>query len=190
MPQTKFQRLVFAFITVIITVPCFVFYCLSIENGGILNVSPSFAFILIPIEFILAYLSEVFIGSPLSVKLGLKAIDPKKNDPMIVETAIICATVCIMCPWMSFLATILYKGIFPGLIFGEVGFSIGNFFIYFIPNFLQTFVQNFPFALLSQLFFIQPLTRSIFRAIFRKSLTNQNNNNTVHENKEELAEVK
>lgn len=190
MPQTKFQRLMFAFITVIITVPCFVFYCLSIENGGILKVSPSFALVLISIEFVLAYLSEVFLGSPLSLKLGLKAINPKKNDPMIVETAIICATVCIMCPWMSFLATILYKGIFPGLIFQEVGFSVENFFIYFIPNFLQTFVQNFPFALLSQLFFIQPLTRTIFKAIFRKSLANENNNDKVNESKEELTEAK
>ncbi len=190
MPQTRFQKLMFALITVVITVPCFVFYCLSIENGGILNVDPSFAFMLIPIEFVLAYLSEVFIGSPLSVKLGLKAINPKKNDPMIVETAIICATVCIMCPWMSFLATILYKGIFPGIIFGEVGFSVGNFFTYFIPNFLQTFVQNFPFALLSQLFFIQPLTRTIFKTIFRKSLANQNNGDKANERKEELAEAK
>ena len=30
MPQTKFQRLMFA----LITVPCFVFYCSSYEAGG------------------------------------------------------------------------------------------------------------------------------------------------------------
>lgn len=90
---TKKERLLFAFITVIITVPCFVFYCLSIENKGILNVDPKFALILIPIEFVLAYLSEIFIGSPLSVKFALKAISPKEHKPMIVETAIICATV-------------------------------------------------------------------------------------------------
>ena len=87
---------------------------------------------------------------------------------MIVETAIICATVCIMCPWMSFLATILYKGIFPGLIYHEANFAIGKFFLYFIPNFLQTFILNFPFALLGQLFFIQPLTRKIFRTLLKK----------------------
>lgn len=98
----------------------------------------------------------------------MKAIPPREYKPMIVETAVICATVCIMCPWMSFLATILYKGIFPGLIFHETGFTIGKFFLYFIPNFLQTFVCNFPFALLGQLFFIQPLTRKIFKLIFRK----------------------
>lgn len=168
MIETRKERLIFAFITVIITVPCFVFYCLSIENGGILNVEPKFAFILIPIEFILAYLSEIFIGSPLSMRFAFKAISPKEYKPMIVETAIICATVCIMCPWMSFLATILYKGIFPGIIYHEARFTIGKFFLYFIPNFLQTFVLNFPFALLGQLFFIQPLTRRIFRFVLKK----------------------
>lgn len=168
MPQNKKEGLIFALITVLITVPCFVFYCLSIENGGILNVDPKFALILIPIEFILAYTSEVFIGSPLSTKLALKAINPKEYKPMIVETAIICATVCIMCPLMSFLATILYKGIFPGFIFDDPTFTLGNFFLYFIPNFLQTFILNFPFALLGQLFFIQPLVRCIFKKIFRK----------------------
>lgn len=43
----------------------------------------------------MAYLCEIFIGSPISMKLALKAIDPKKNDPMIVETAVISATVAI-----------------------------------------------------------------------------------------------
>ncbi len=168
MPSSKKEKLTFALITVIITVPCFVFYCLSIENGGLLNVDFKFALLLIPIEFVLAYLSEIFIGSPLSMKLAFKAIPPKEYKPMIVETVIICSTVCIMCPLMSFLATILYKGIFPGLIFKEAGFTFVKFLINFIPNFLQTVVLNFPFALLGQLFFIQPLTRRIFKLIFKK----------------------
>jgi len=168
MPQTKKEKLMFALITVIITVPCFVFYCLSIENGGILNVDPKFALILISIEFILAFTAEMLVGSPLSLKFALKAIPPKENKPIIVETAIICATVCIMCPLMTFLATILYKGIFPALVFNDSTFTITNFFINFIPNFLQTLVLNFPFALLIQLFFIQPLVRKIFKLIYKK----------------------
>ena len=95
---------------------------------------------------------------------------------MIVETAIICTTVGIMCPLMSFLATILYNGIIEVGIFGR---DLTNFIINFIPYFLQKVVLNFPFALLSQLFFIQPLTRVIFRSIFKKSLEN---------NKEEKSE--
>ena len=49
MPQSKFEGRIFALITVLIIVLCFVFYCLSIENGGVLNVEPKFASILIPI---------------------------------------------------------------------------------------------------------------------------------------------
>ena len=166
MPKTKFQRLMFALITVIITVPCFVFYCSSYEAGGFNIDVIKNSLIFIPIEFILAYLCEIFIGSPLSVKFALKAINPEKNDHMIVETAIICATVGIMCPLMSFLATILYNGI---IAVGIMGGSFNNFVINFIPYWLQKVVLNFPFALLSQLFFIQPLTRTIFRAIFESN---------------------
>lgn len=162
----KKRERVYAFITVLITVPCFVFYCLSIENGGILNVNWQFALILIVIEFILAFLSEILFVGPLAFKIASKACSPKEYKSVIAETAIICTTVCIMCPWMSFLATILYKEIFPGIIFNEASLTIGNFFLCFIPNFLQTFVLNFPFALLSQLFFIQPLTRTIMKKIY------------------------
>ena len=161
--MSKKEKLLYAFITVIITVPCFVFYCLSIEKGGILNVDIKFALTLIPIEFVLAYLSEIFIGGPLATKLALKAVNPKEYKPVFVETAIICSTVCIMCPLMSFFATILYKGIMPALVVS--GFNGLDFIIKFIPNLLQTIVFNFPFALLSQLFFIQPLVRRVFKLI-------------------------
>ena len=165
MPQTKFQKAMFALITVIITVPCFVFYCSSYEAGGFNVEIIKNNWIFIPIEFVLAYLSEIFIGSPLSVKLALKAIDPKKNDHMIVETAIICATVGIMCPLMSFFATIIYNGIIG---VGMYGASLNSFLINFIPYWLQKIVLNFPFALLSQLFFIQPLVRKVYGLIFNR----------------------
>ncbi len=184
MPQTKFQKMMFALITVIITVPCFVFYCSSYEAGGFNVDVIKESWIYIPIEFVLAYLCEIFIGSPLSVKFALNAINPKKNDPMIVETAIICATVCIMCPLMSFIATIMYNGI---IAVGIYGGSLSNFFINFIPYWLQKVVLNFPFALLSQLFFIQPLTRTIFRAIFKKQLSQQNNGNKKEEKEAVLS---
>ena len=141
--MNKKDRLLFAFITVLITVPCFVTYCLSIENHGILNVSIKNILVLIAIEFVLAFLSEIFIGSPLSFKIANKALNDKKVEPFIFETMIICSTVLVMFPLMSFLATILYKGIFPAIIFKNTNFSIVLFFKYFIPNFLQTVVLNF-----------------------------------------------
>ena len=110
MSKKKKQELVYALITVIITVPCFVFYCSSYEAGGFnVNIIKS-SWIFIPIEFILAYLCEIFIGSPLANKIAFKKANPKNTHPLIVELTIIGATVFIMCPLMSFLATILYDG--------------------------------------------------------------------------------
>lgn len=56
---------------------------------------------------------------------------------------------------------------------GIYGGELNNFIINFIPYWLQKVVLNFTFALLSQLFFIQPLTRRIFKAIFRKDLKDE-----------------
>ena len=72
---------------------------------------------------------------------------------------------------------------------GIYGGSLNNFLINFIPYWLQKVVLNFPFALLSQLFFIQPLTRTIFRAIFKNKLANENNSQ-VDSSKKKLAEMK
>lgn len=162
------KEIIFALITVLITVPCFVIYCLSLENGGILNIEPKMIFMLIPIEFALAFLSEILFVGKLSFKIASSVVSYKEYPPVLVETAIICTTVCIMCPWMSFLATILYKGIFPALIFNDPTFQLSGFFIKFVPNFLQTFVLNFPFAIMSQLFFIQPLVRKIMSILYKK----------------------
>ena len=174
MPRTKCQRLIFALITVAITVPCFVFYCSSYEAGGFNIDVIKNSLVFIPIELVLAYICAIFVGSPLALKFALKAVDPKKNSEILVQTAIICATVSIMCPLMSFLATILYDGI---IAVGMGGASLSNFIINFIPYWLQKIVLNFPFALLSQLFFVQPLTRTIFNAIFKNNKSNVTNAN-------------
>lgn len=60
------------------------------------------------IEFCCAYLLEMLIGSPCSFKLACKVFDPRKDHHMLFESAIICVTVGLMCPMMSFLAAIFY----------------------------------------------------------------------------------
>ena len=60
------------------------------------------------IEFCLAITLEMTVGSPSSFKLACKVFNPAETHPVMFETAIICATVGIMCPAMSFLAAILY----------------------------------------------------------------------------------
>lgn len=158
MPTTKFQKVVFAFITVIITVHLFVFYNIAIERGRMSNEVFILSRNVIIIEFIFAFLLEIFIAGPLSEKLAFKVVNPREDKPYIVTTAIICATVGLMCPMMTFVATILYNGIT----------------IEFLAQWMEKIVFNFPFAFFTQLFFIQPFVRFIFGMIFKKQLKNEN----------------
>ena len=180
MPQNQFQRMIFAFITVVITVHAYVFYSLYVVNGSILmevtgagsvisainaqggvymfgRMLPIWAVIII--EFCFAYSLEVLVGSPCSFKLASRVMDPAKNHPVIFESAIICATVGIMCPAMSFLAAWFYYPYYAGF----------NFFT-LLANWLKLVCFNFPFAFFTQMFFIQPLVRTIFKAIFAKQI--------------------
>lgn len=180
MPRNQFQRMVFAFITVLITVHAYLFYSLYVVNGTTLmeinNASgvteainnqggvymfgkflPIWAIILI--EFICAYTLEVIMGSPASFKLASKIFDMRNDHPMLFETAIICATVGLMCPAMSLLAAFFYYPYYEG-------FSI----IKLLANWIKLVCYNFPFAYFSQLFFIQPFVRTVFKLIFRKQL--------------------
>lgn len=180
MPQNQFQRIVFAFLTVIITVHGYVFYSLYVINGNTLmeitgqnsvlaainanggvymfgRYVPIWAVVLV--EFCFAFLLENLLGSPLSFKLACRVFDPRKNHPMLFESAIICATVGIMCPAMSFLAALFYYPYYEG-------FHV----ITLLANWLKLVCFNFPFAYFSQMFFIQPCVRVLFRAIFVKQI--------------------
>ena len=176
MPENQFQRMVFAFLTVIVTVHAFVFYNLYVVNGGAFMTAnhttsviaainaqggvsmfgkmlPVWAIILI--EFVCAYTLEIFLGSPFSFKMASKMFHPRKTHPILFETAIIFATVSIMCPAMSFLAAWMY---YPY----NMGFDIFTL----LANWLKLICFNLPFALFSQIFFIQPLVRTVFKALF------------------------
>ena len=96
MPRNQFERMIFALITVIITVHAYVFYSLYVVNGSVLmevnqtagvidainkqggvyilgNFMPIWFVVII--EFIFAYTLECAAGSPLSFKLACKAFD-------------------------------------------------------------------------------------------------------------------
>jgi hypothetical protein len=172
--------MVFAFLTVLVTVHGYVFYSLYVVNGStLMNVTgassvlqairaqggvymfghmlPIWAVILI--EFCFAYGLECIMGSPCSFKLACKVFDPAKTNPVMFETAIICTTVGLMCPAMSFLAAIFYYPYYGG-------FNL----LTLLANWLKLVCFNFPFAYFSQLFFIQPLIRTVFKLLFRKDI--------------------
>ena len=180
MPRNQFQRMVFAFLTVVITVHGYVFYSLYVVNGALLmqingadsvlhainaqggvymfgHMLPIWAVILI--EFLFAYTLECVLGSPMSFKMTCKMFDPKNTHPMIFETVIISCTVLIMCPVMSFLAVFMYYPYYASF----------NIFT-LLANWLKLVCYNFPFAFFSQIFFIQPVVRWLFRKLFAKDI--------------------
>lgn len=178
MPRNRKERMIFAFLTVLVTVHAYVFYSLYVVNGetlmtinnansviGAINAQKGVYMFgtYLPIwgvvitEFCFAYLLEILIGQPLSFKLASKVHDIKKTDETTFETTIICATVAIMCPLMSFIASFLYYPYY-------MGFNVFTL----LAEWLKLVCFNFPFAYFSQLFFIQPLIRTIFKALFRR----------------------
>ena len=183
MPRNQFQRMIFALITVIITVHSYVFYSLYVVNGNALmnatgansvmsainaqggvymfgRMLPIWAVVLI--EFAFAYGLECVMGSPCSFKLAAKCFDPGATHPVLFETAIISATVGLMCPAMSFLAAWFYYPYYAG-------FNI----LTLLANFLKLVCFNFPFAFFTQLFFIQPSVRTIFKSLFQRDIANR-----------------
>jgi hypothetical protein len=111
------------------------------------------------IEFVLAYTLECVMGSPCSFKLACKVFDPRTTHPVLFESAIICATVGLMCPVMSFIAAWLYYPYYAG-------FNL----LTLLANWLELVCYNFPFAFFTQLFFIQPFIRTLFKLLFRKDI--------------------
>ena len=194
MPQNKFQKMIFAFITVVITVHAYVFYSLYVVNGNtLMEINGAVSVIeaigkqggvymfgthlpiwaVVIIEFAFAFSLENIVGSPLSFKLASKVFSPNSTHPVLFETAIICATVGIMCPAMSFIAAFLYYPYYAG-------FSL----VSLLAQWLKLVCLNFPFAFFTQLFFIQPAVRTIFKAIFARRKVE------VENTAEELLEVR
>jgi len=192
MPRNQFQRMIFALLTVIITVHAYVFYSLYVVNGNtLMSVNQATSVIgainnqggvymlgryvpiwsVVLLEFILAYCLEISIGSPCSFKLACKVFNPRETHPVIFESAIICATVGIMCPAMSFIASILYYPYYQG-------FNI----ITLLANWLKLVCYNFPFAFFTQLFFIQPLVRTVFKVLFHKDIEVREKEHTITDN--------
>lgn len=157
MPKTKSQKIFFAFLTVIITVPLFVFYNLAIEMGGMSNQVFIASLKIIPIEFVFAILLEILIAGPLSEKIAFSIVNPREEKPYIITTVMICSTIVLMCPMMSLVAAFLFHGIT----------------VEFIAQWMQNIVINFPFAFFTQLFFIQPFVIFIFRSAFKNQLNKE-----------------
>lgn len=187
MSKNHFQHLVYAFITVVITVHAFVFYSLYVVEGddlmqatdttsvlqAINNQGGVYMFgnylpiwLVILVETVCALVLAVAMGSPLAFRLVNRKFDPRRNHPMIFESAIITATVCLMCPSMSLLADAFYYPYYQG-------FNLLDF----LCRWFRMICYNLPFAYFSQMFFVQPFVRFVMRGLFAEKIAQRNEQN-------------
>ncbi len=154
MPKTKFQNFIFTAIMAFFMVYAMICYNISLNIGGLSNKVFLLAFHEMIIMWPIAIILEMFVVGKFAHMLAFRIVTP--NDrPIMITLAISAMITCIMCPIMSFIATLLFK-------------NAGS---EFISMWLQTTAFNFPVAIFWQLCYCGPLVRFIFRTIFKKQLS-------------------
>ena len=151
MPKTKFQNIIFTLIMAFIMVYAMICYNISLNKGQMSNEVFLLAFHEMVIMWPAAFILEFFAVEKLATKLAFRFIRPGVDNPFFITLAISSMIVCIMCPTMSMIATLLFKN--PGK---EI-----------VAVWLQTTAMNFPMALCWQIFLRDRLARLIFRTIFK-----------------------
>ena len=150
MPKTKLQDVVFTIMMVIVMVYAMVVYNISIDKGGVTNEVFVLAFGELILMGIVGFILEMLVAGPLAKKLAFRLVTPGKDKMIYIILTISSMTVCLMCPMMSLVATVLFKGFNSQL----------------LANWIQTTVLNFPMALCWQIFFAGPFVRLLFRHMF------------------------
>ena len=140
MPKTLPERIFFTIVMAAIMVYGMIVYNVALNTGGVTNAT----FVMVPMACVL----EFFVVEKLATGLAFMFMRPT-DRPQFITYAISLMIVCIMCPVMSLIATVLFKG--PG--FG---------------TWVHTWGCNMPMALCWQMLYCGPLTRAIFRLVFRR----------------------
>ena len=136
---------------VFVMVYAMICYNISLNIGGMANHVFLDAFHELVIMGPVAFILDFFLYGSLSKKLAFRIVNPAEDKPIMIILAISSITVCLTCPSMSLVATLLFK----------------NAGTEFIAVWLQTTALNFPMAFFWQIFFAGPLVRKIFGAIFK-----------------------
>ena len=154
MPQTKAQNVFFTLLMAFVMVYAMICYNIALATGGLRNEVFLMAFHELIIMWPVAFVLEFFVVERLSQKLAFRLVTPGVDKPIFVVLALSSMIVCLMCPMMSAVATLLFK---------DAGSE-------FFAVWVQTAAMNFPMAFCWQIFFCGPLVRLIFRTLFRRSL--------------------
>ena len=151
MQKSKLQNILFTIVMAFVMVYAMVCYNIALDKGQMSNEIFLIAFHEIPIMWPIACILEYFVVEKLATKLAFRFVTPQ-DKPIFITLAISSMIVCLMCPSMSFIETLLFMN--PGK---EI-----------IALWLQKWAQNFPMALCWQIFFAGPGVRNFFRLFERR----------------------
>lgn len=108
MPRTLPEKIVFTIIMALIMVYGMIVYNVALATGGVTNATFIMALGELPIMATVAFVLEFFVVEKLATKLAFTFMRPT-DRPQFITYAISLMIVCIMCPVMSLVATILFK---------------------------------------------------------------------------------
>mgnify|MGYP001322906170 FL=1 len=148
MPKTLLEKVVFTIVMATIMVYGMIVYNVALNTGGVTNATFLMALHEMPIMGPVACILEFFVVEKLATALAFTFMRPTDRPPFITY-AISLMIVAIMCPVMSLVATVLFK---------EPSFGM----------WVHTWGCNMPMALCWQMLYCGPLSRFIFRLVFRR----------------------
>ncbi len=158
LPQNKFQDVIFTIFMAFVMVYAMICYNIALNVGGMQNFVFLAAFKEMLIMWPIAIALELLFVGKLAQKLAFRFVTPGKDPMIMIILAISAMSVCLMCPFMSFVATLLFK---------DAGEEL-------VAVWLQTTALNFPMALCWQIFFAGPLVRNVFGFFVKKFSRNSN----------------
>ncbi len=141
--QSLLRRVIFTVVMAAVMVYGMIVYNVALATGGVTNQTFVMALgemkIMVPVAFVL----EFFIVEKIATILAFRVVKPT-DRPVVITYGITIMIICIMCPIMSLVATLLFK---------ERSFG----------TWIQTWGMNMPMALCWMLFYCGPFVRLIFR---------------------------
>ena len=166
MPKTKLESIIFTAITAWIMVYIMTLYNTVMAVGTFTNETFLISLKGMWLEYVIIFLCAYFISGHVAKFFAFRVVKPS-DRPIAIIFAIQTFTV------VSQVALASIIGVWHGY----------GFTSQFIPNYLAAYCRNFIMALPVQLFIAGPITRALFRLIFRR------NKNTETENShDKLAE--
>ena len=108
MPKTLLEKVVFTIVMATIMVYGMIVYNVALNTGGVTNATFLMALHEMPIMVPVACILEFFVVEKLATALAFTFMRPT-DRPQLITYAISTMIVCIMCPVMSLIATLLFK---------------------------------------------------------------------------------